>query len=389
MNDIIERRQRGPRRRPSGACVAALVALAAVCVPSAMARASDTSWYINFQTYVGYLGGVPTDLSLIMGVRPGALDGYEAFDWPKPPPPPGPPYVYSCWYRAGWLPTPTFGGDWREAFDPYESQTWANLRLRASSPGDLILVWTNLLSDWGPPRDYVVTLYDEGTSPNPTGGIAYDLFAPYPRFLDLPVAAGQTRYLHVKVRHQDAPDHQFLLEGNCWHMITVPGYPVNPWPEVVFYPTNINMTLFRYDHQIEGYVSYEVNRPSPFGQIVTGDGYWIWLFEDILVDYPAYATTGPVTLYFPTSGWYMIGSPHFGDVPLTSCQVYHATEGPVPWEDAANVWLQDPLIYYSCPRSSYLLCSMYPQGDDHELREFQGYWLYTFVDDVTLEIPPP
>jgi hypothetical protein len=96
-----------------------------------------------------------------------------------------------------------------------------------------------------------------------------------------------------------------------------------------------------------------------------------------------------VTLYFPTSGWYMMGSPHFGDVLLSDCMVYHEGVGPATWVEAANVWIQDPLVYYSCPGLRYLLCSQFEQGDDCYLREFRGYWLYTFVDDVTLEIPPP
>ena len=359
------------------------------CALSTPARAGDATWYLSFEAYQDYVGGTPTDLGLIMGVRPGAVDDYDLFDSPKPPPPPGAPYVYSCWHRTGWLPELTFGREWRDLLDPYETQTWPDLRVKASSAGTLALTWTNLLADSGPPRDYVITLFDEGTTPNPSGGVAYDLFAPYPRFLELPLAAGQTRYFHIEVRHEDAPDRPFLLDGNCWHMITVPGYPVNPWPEVVFYPTNVNMTLFRYDHEAQGYVSYETNRPSLFDSMVPGDGYWIWLFEDTVINYPAYSTTGPATLYFPTRGWYLIGSPHFGDVPLAFCQLYHAGWGPYPWEMVRNVWVQDPLFYYSCARQGYLLCSTFEQADDQYLRQFYGYWLQVFEDDVTLEIPAP
>jgi len=383
-----EKRQRELRRRRRCAVAAGVLVLVCSWALSTPARAGDALWYVSLETYQDYVGGTPTDLGLIMGVRPGAVDDHDLFDWPKPLPP-LPPYVYSCWYRTGWLPELTFGGEWRDLLDPYETQTWVDLRLEASSTGTLVLTWTNLLSDSGPPRDYVITLYDEGTTPDPSGGIAYDLFAPYPRFLELPLAAGETRYFHIKVRHDDAPYRTFLLEGNCWHMISIPGNPVNPWPEVVFYPTNINMTLFRYDHEQQGYVSYEVNRPSPFGQVVASDGYWIWLFEDAVIDYPALSTTGPVTLYFPTSGWYLMGSPHLGDVPLQFCEVYHEDMGPYPWEMVANVWFQDPLIYYSCACQCYLLCSVYPQGDSHYLEGLRGYWFYTFVDDVTLEIPPP
>ena len=84
--NLVERRQRGLRRL---LYCAIIIAFALVCcwVLSVHARGDDTSWYINFETYGDSYGGLPTDLILIMGVRPSALDGYDLFDWPKPQPP--------------------------------------------------------------------------------------------------------------------------------------------------------------------------------------------------------------------------------------------------------------------------------------------------------------
>ena len=47
-------------------------------------------------------------------------------------------------------------------------------------------------------------------------------------------------------------------------------------------------------------------------------------------------------------------------------------------------WVQEPLIYYE--PDGYHLCGTWGFEDDR-LRQFRGYWMYTFVDDLTLIIP--
>ena len=60
----------------------------------------------------------------------------------------------------------------------------------------------------------------------------------------------------------------------------------------------------------------------------------------------------------------------------------HDGLGPDPFELRANEWVQDPLIYYD--GTGYKNCGLHPQNTDDHLRAFGGYWVYTFVDDVTM-----
>jgi hypothetical protein len=69
--------------------------------------------------------------------------------------------------------------------------------------------------------------------------------------------------------------------------------------------------------------------------------------------------------------------------------VRHAADPPLPFADAANVLIQDPLAWYDPGMRTYVSCGALPTDAGHYLRAFRGYWLYTFVDDVTLEIPAP
>jgi hypothetical protein len=88
----------------------------------------------------------------------------------------------------------------------------------------------------------------------------------------------------------------------------------------------------------------------------------------------------------------MMGSAQLVDTHLDATLWYHATAGPYPFSTVTVpgglLWLADPLYCWSPSTTSYATCGLHPEEDDH-LRIFQGYWLYTFVDDVTVEVPVP
>jgi uncharacterized repeat protein (TIGR01451 family) len=89
----------------------------------------------------------------------------------------------------------------------------------------------------------------------------------------------------------------------------------------------------------------------------------------------------------PVSGWYMLSSGRTQDVPIADCMVSQGGEPPIPFCDAANMWIQDPLVWYETLWQRYRSCGCLPTDEDHYVRAFQGYWLYTFVDDLTLVVP--
>jgi hypothetical protein len=177
-------------------------------------------------------------------------------------------------------------------------------------------------------------------------------------------------------------------------MVTIPWLCTEPQPSAVFdellpplCPLDmLSGCLHRYDHDLQRYETYYHWAPTPLGLITPGDGYWLWAYDDVTICYRATPPGEPVTLHFPTAGWYLFGSPRAEDVPVEACLVHCGAESR-PFADAANVWIMDPLLWYDPGSHAYGSCGVLPTDADHYLRAFRGYWLYTFVDDVTLEIP--
>jgi hypothetical protein len=182
----------------------------------------------------------------------------------------------------------------------------------------------------------------------------------------------------------------FQLTGPCWHLLSIPCNPVDARPTEVFRdssgdPVPISGNLHRFDGA--GYVTYFDFSPDAFGLITPGHGYWLYVFEDTTICYQATCEDAPGHIEFVYSGWHLMGSPRAADVAFGDLQAYHDGVGPVPFSDITNIWIQDPLVYYECGLG-YFNAGLHPQDHDHYLRAFGGYWLYTFVDDVILELPP-
>ena len=85
----------------------------------------------------------------------------------------------------------------------------------------------------------------------------------------------------------------------------------------------------------------------------------------------------------------MISSGRAWDAPIEDCTLKHGDQGPYPYATVMDVWVQDPLFGYICEEGRYISCGVKGTDEDRYLRANQGYWLYTFVPNVTLIIPPP
>jgi hypothetical protein len=191
----------------------------------------------------------------------------------------------------------------------------------------------------------------------------------------------------------------FTLEGNCWHMITVPCYAVNPDPWEVFdelrppgKPSDLlSGNLHRYNRDPDKYVTYQHFAPGEFGPIGPGHGYWLWLFEDATICYECVCSGQPESVRFRYAGWYMTGSPQPTDCPIGDTTWYQGAVGPQLFGDIMNVWVQDPLVGYRCLPlpSGYYNMGLLPTDEDDHLRQCRGYWMYAFEPDVTMEVPPP
>jgi len=611
------------------------------------ACADDTQWYIELRVHRDMVGGIASPVCWF-GVEPSATDGFDyMLDAMAPPHPPG-EWIEAVWLRPTWDPWERFLSDWRVAISDGQTKVWPTLTVESSAPCIAILTWTIDGLMWHVPNDYSLTLYDEGTTPDPEGGSPIQMAAPTGEYSFAHGGVGQRRYFHVAVynpvgappeceitysppvptradlidfdshaydsdgsivsvawdfgdgstgsgittSHQytnvgtylvcatvtdddanpticcsnvevsnalpgctftyvpadpvctdtidftaeaidpdgtvigyawdfgdgetaqgQAVSHQYAvgadfhvvctvtdndggvgtcvatvivlgtppqacftedkhgaepgetinfdasctpdpcltilgyewdfgdgatevgettshaytesgtytvsltvydiegrsdtvsdtkiispgicvsLAGHRWHLITLPCQPADPDPWEVLdelHPPNqeidlLTGNLHRYDHANQKYVTYRRETPAEFGPISPGTGYWLYLFENADICYAADCTAAPGTLHFDTVGWYLIGPSLGQDVPVADCTVYHDGEPPLPFADAANVWIQDPMIYYD--GTGYKSCGIYPQDNDDHFRAFLGYWLCTFVNDVTLAFP--
>jgi len=177
-------------------------------------------------------------------------------------------------------------------------------------------------------------------------------------------------------------------------MITIPCQSVDPRPDSVFQdflgdPIPISGNLHRYDHDGQDYVTYWTHSPSEFGLIEPGAGYWLYLFEPTTICYEATCAADPPSQYFATAGWYLMGMPVPADLGADEPLWYQGQAGPATLSSIANVWVQDPLISYDWGFGGYLTHGVLPTDETDIFPAFRGYWLYTFVDDVTMAVPPP
>jgi hypothetical protein len=187
------------------------------------------------------------------------------------------------------------------------------------------------------------------------------------------------------------------LPADCWHRITLPcpATDLDPWEvfDELRSPNQpvdlLSGCLCRYDGDLGSWTVYYHFAPTEFGPITPGDGYLLYLFEDATICYQAECSPEPRQVHLPDVGWHLIGSPRPTDTHLQDTAWYHGATGPWPLSAAGNLWVQDPLVGYSCDLMRYYSAGLLPTDEDHYLRAFQAYWLYSFVDDVTMEVPPP
>jgi hypothetical protein len=187
----------------------------------------------------------------------------------------------------------------------------------------------------------------------------------------------------------------FSLEGGCWHMITIPCEPFSTDPWLVFdelrppaQPVDLlSGKLHRYDHASGGYKTYTQSNPSEFGDITPGDGYWLWTFYDVTIEYLACCPSGEVTVDYPTEGWYMTGYPKvITDLAVTSL-TFRCGGSDYPFNTAVYNLISDPMFGYSCPILGYETVGIEPWDMTDEIHGFRGYWLYTYQSNVSLVAP--
>jgi len=181
-------------------------------------------------------------------------------------------------------------------------------------------------------------------------------------------------------------------------LISLPCDPIDPDPWEVFdelRPPNqeedlLTGRLHRWDPCRQGYRTWHSFIPSDFGgPLRVGEGYWLWLDDDITISYQACCGYRERSITFPCgANWYMIGHPQNDIVLIYDCEA-ELDGDRIRYCDAVPGWIGDPLVGYDPAGSGYYYVTCGDLYPDRELIPFQGYWIDVKEADLTIYVPPP
>jgi len=194
-----------------------------------------------------------------------------------------------------------------------------------------------------------------------------------------------------------------------WNLIAAPLVPLDsPDPVAVFGSVPISGYLSRWDAPQQGMMTYDEIDPTGFGNILLGDGYWLYAFSNDTVSYNGVNDGVPdnsgnktdMWLSLPgnqldsenAGGWHLIGQPFSHDTPVSvsdSGDNVFFTDGTTlkTWaQAAADGWVDSGFQYWDGTVQGMLLCS-YELADDDTLRAGKGYWVHTYKDNLAMIIP--
>jgi len=196
-----------------------------------------------------------------------------------------------------------------------------------------------------------------------------------------------------------------------WNLVCAPLVPFNPDPNDVFdgAPYGVDGLLTRFDAPSSGNITYDSLDPQAFGNILLGDGYWLYSYGGGTIDFDGVPDGVPdgsgnmtdMWISLPgnqldgqdAGGWHLIGHPFNHDTPVddgsgTGANIYF-TDGTTlkNWSEAAAAgWVADAMITYDNVAGN-LNVQFDGLGDDDTLRPAHGYWLFTYKDNLAMIIP--
>lgn len=193
-----------------------------------------------------------------------------------------------------------------------------------------------------------------------------------------------------------------------WNLISAPLVPFDPDPQNVFGAAidGIDGLLSRLD-PMSGGVSYDSFDPDLFGNILLGDGFWLWSisgsqqlsYEGVESGVPD--STGKKTdmwISLPGAGnegaWHFVGVPFAQDVPVDSGagigDLISFTDGTYVknWDEAVGAGWVDSTMYGEAADGGFGV-TYDGFGADDTLRAGRAYQLFTYVPNIAMIIPAP
>jgi len=176
-----------------------------------------------------------------------------------------------------------------------------------------------------------------------------------------------------------------------WNLIGCPTVPLDPAPGSVF--AGYTDLILRWDPLKAGgagYVSYDEFSPEDFGNVLLGDGYWVFKSSagSGNVSYSGADVSGDHWISLPKAGWTLIGYPNLTptSVRYDALLVTNGIETKSMADAYAAGWISDSgLIWVGGGYASVGLPDAFPSYE--EISGGQGCWLFTNVDNLALIVP--
>jgi len=209
---------------------------------------------------------------------------------------------------------------------------------------------------------------------------------------------GETvRYFRLDVQKASLVATEFWQGSSGWKFFSVPIIPQRADPFVNLGDDIEPFKLYKYDTKLNGYKIY----PLDIGEVSlqTGRAYFTRLSERVEIDVGGASNNSDLTLtstpdpdnvgeiaWQGEAGWHAIGNPFVKPVNVANLMV----NGTFFSQAVANGLIEGTLYRWKVdPTSADTYEAVTANGEVNQLQPWEGYWLKTLVDNVTLTIPQP
>ncbi|BCW99012.1 MAG: hypothetical protein KatS3mg024_1839 [Armatimonadota bacterium] len=175
-----------------------------------------------------------------------------------------------------------------------------------------------------------------------------------------------------------------------WNLVGCPAVPLNPDPAAVM--GQYSALLLRWDPFARQYVQFDEFAPEDFGNILLGDGYWVFKNSAGVgtISYSGADVSGDHWISLPKAGWTIVGYPNMTPTSKAyeALLVTNGIETKSMADAVAAGWVQDFALVWDSASSSYKSVGLPDSFPDLENLEInKGYWFFTLVDNLALIIP--
>ncbi|MBM3239117.1 T9SS type A sorting domain-containing protein [Candidatus Poribacteria bacterium] len=199
-----------------------------------------------------------------------------------------------------------------------------------------------------------------------------------------------TRHFRLDVQKVSFVAGEFENGTSGWKFFSVPITPQRAEPFVNLGDDIDPFQLYQYDTKLGGYKIY----PLDIGEVglQTGHGYFTRLRNDVNADVGGSSNHDDVTLTMEAAGWHAIGNPFIKEVSVSALlvngQAFDSAVAAGLVE--GNLYRWDVVTPSEAYQSEYSISDSYqPVTSSDTLNPWEGYWLKTKQENLTLTIPVP